>query len=110
MINNGIVLIDRIEIERGAGREAYDAIVAAALSRLRPILMSAGTTVLGLAPLIVWRDALFYGMASAIAAGLAVGTILTLGVVPVLYSLFLGIKAPRPVVIEADADEAEVIG
>ncbi len=50
--------------------------------------MSAITTILGVAPLIVVRDPLFYSMACVIAAGLALGTILTLIVVPVLYSLF----------------------
>ncbi|MCP3880113.1 MAG: efflux RND transporter permease subunit, partial [Sulfitobacter sp.] len=65
--------------------------IRSALSRLRPILLSVLTTVLGLLPLIVYRDILFYGMASLMAFGLLVGTLLTLGVVPVLYTLFLRI-------------------
>ena len=53
--------------------------------------MSAVTTILGLLPLILGRDPLFYAMAGAIAVGLGVGTVLTLGVVPVLYGLLFGI-------------------
>jgi len=88
IINNGIVLIDRIDIERNNGLPVGDAIVAAALARSQPILMTTVTTILGLLTLIISRDPLFYGMASVIAFGLGVGTIFTLGVVPVLYSLF----------------------
>jgi multidrug efflux pump subunit AcrB len=87
LINNGIVLIDRIQIEEQAGREPLDAVVTACLARLRPILLTTLTTVLGLVPLIVFGGALFYGMASVIAFGLVVGTVLTLGFVPALYTL-----------------------
>jgi len=92
---NAIVLIDRIDLDRAAGMEPFEALVTASMRRLRPILMTTITTILGLAPLILGRDALFYGMASVIAFGLLVGTLLTLGVVPVLYSLLFGIRAPR---------------
>lgn len=88
IINNGIVLIDRIDQERAEGASVRDAIVNAAAARLRPIVMTTVTTVLGLLPLILFGGALWYGMANVIAFGLAVGTLLTLGVVPVLYSLF----------------------
>ena len=74
---------------RAEGVDPYEAIVLAALSRFRPILMSAITTILGVAPLIVVRDPLFYSMAVVIAAGLALGTVLTLVVVPALYALFV---------------------
>jgi multidrug efflux pump subunit AcrB len=94
IINNGIVLIDRIDLERAAGRTPYDAIIAATVARFRPILMTTLTTILGLTPLIVSRDPLFYGMASAIASGLAIGSVLTLIVVPVNYSLFFRVSAP----------------
>lgn len=93
IINNAIVLIDRIDIERESGRSEYDALVHACITRLRPITMTTITTVLGLMPLIVFKDPLFYGMAVVIAFGLGVGTILTLGVVPVLYAAFFGVKA-----------------
>lgn len=95
IVNNGIVLIERIDAERNELEEDGDhaeAIVTASVRRLRPILMSAATTILGLVPLILSGDVLFYAMASAIAFGLAVGTILSLGVVPVLYSLFFRLQ------------------
>ena len=111
IINNAIVLIDRIDIERGEdGADGYTALVAACQRRLRPIVMTTITTVLGLAPLIVSHDALFYGMASVMAFGLAVATVLTLGVVPVLYSLAFGVTprdavraAAAPILAEAGA-------
>jgi len=91
LINNGIVLIDRIQIEAQAGRKPLEAVVCACLARLRPILMTTLTTVLGLVPLILFGGALFYGMASVIAFGLLVGTVFTLGFVPVLYTLLFKI-------------------
>jgi multidrug efflux pump subunit AcrB len=94
IINNGIVLIDSIEAEQQAGAAPYDAIILAAVSRFRPILMTTITTLLGLMPLIVWKDPLFYSMAIVISFGLAFGTLLTLGVVPVIYSLFFRVSAP----------------
>lgn len=88
IINNAIVLIDRIDIERKTAASLRDAITRACAVRLRPIAMTTITTILGLTPLLISRDPLFYGMAAAMAFGLGVGTILTLGVTPVLYSLF----------------------
>ncbi|GAA0357396.1 efflux RND transporter permease subunit VmeI [Bowmanella denitrificans] len=92
VINNAIVLIDRIEIEKAEGKTDYQAIVAASLTRLRPIAMTTITTIMGLLPLIIGRDPLFHGMASVIAFGLGIGTVLTLGVVPVLYAAFFRVK------------------
>ena len=92
IINNGIVLIDRIDTVRAGGGDAHAAIVDAAVTRLRPILMATVTTVLGLMPLIVSKDALFFSMAINMASGLLFGTLLTLGVVPVLYAVLFGIK------------------
>ncbi|WP_395338858.1 efflux RND transporter permease subunit [Ningiella sp. W23] len=98
IINNAIVLIDRIDIELGALDNPEDsgarveALVSACIRRLRPIIMSTSTTILGLMPLIIGQDALFYAMSGAIAFGLAVGTLLTLGVVPVLFAIFFSIK------------------
>lgn len=92
IINNGIVLIDRIDGLQAEGRSPYDAIVGAAIARMRPILMSATTTLLGVTPLIILVDPLFYAMACVIAFGLALGSVLTLVVVPVLYALFFGVK------------------
>jgi multidrug efflux pump subunit AcrB len=92
LINNGIVLIDRIQTEERAGRDPLEAVITACLSRLRPILMTTLTTVLGLVPLILFGGALFYGMASVIAFGLVFGTVFTLGFVPVLYTLMFRIS------------------
>ena len=88
IINNGIVLIDKIDAERAAGNDA-NPVVDAAISRFRPILMTTVTTVLGLMPLIITNDPLFYSMAIVIASGLILGTVLTLGVVPVLYAVLM---------------------
>lgn len=90
IINNGIVLIDRIDIERRECRDLNMAVVNAAVSRLRPICMTTITTILGVMPLILSHDPVFYSLALIIAIGLAFGTILTLGVVPVLYSVLFG--------------------
>lgn len=94
IINNGIVLIDRIDAERLAGQSDYDAVVNAGVSRARPILMSAITTILGVMPIILVRDPLFYALACVLAFGLALGTVLSLVVVPVLYSVFMRVRIP----------------
>ncbi len=93
IINNGIVLIDKIDSDRAGGGDPHKAIVGAALSRFRPILMTTVTTVFGLLPLIVSVDPLFFSMAIVLAFGIIFGTILTLGVVPALYAVLFRIKA-----------------
>ena len=101
IVNNAIVLIDRIDIEMNELEDdsdndaQYDALISACVRRLRPIIMSTTTTILGFLPLIISGDALFYAMSSAITFGLAVGTILTLGFVPVVYSLMFKIKTKK---------------
>jgi len=95
VINNAIILLDRIEQSRGGGAAAYDAVVGAAISRLRPILMTTLTTVLGLLPLLAFGGELWFGMAVVIVFGLFVGTVLTLGVVPVLYTWLFRVTVPR---------------
>lgn len=92
IINNGIVLIDRIDIERAEGKDAYQAIINSCLTRLRPITMTTVTTIMGLLPLMMDSGSMFYGMATVLAFGLGIGTILTLGVVPVLYGLFFKVS------------------
>lgn len=92
IINNGIVLIDRIDIERSEGKDAYQAIINSCLTRLRPIAMTTVTTIMGLLPLIMDSGSMFYGMAVVLAFGLGIGTVLTLGVVPVLYGLFFKVS------------------
>lgn len=87
-LNNAIVLIDKIDMERAAGFGLHDAIIKASINRMKPILITTATTVLGLVPIILSRDVLFYDLALVISGGMIVGTLFTLGVVPVLYSLF----------------------
>jgi multidrug efflux pump subunit AcrB len=94
IINNGIVLIDKIDSEQAAGKTPYDAVVSAALSRFRPILMTTVTTVLGVLPLIISRDPVFYAMACILGWGLIFGTALTLGLVPALYTVFFRVSTP----------------
>lgn len=88
IINNGIVLIDCIESNRAEGILIKDSIIDACLTRLRPIVMTTLTTILGLVPLAISGGEFWYSMSIVMIFGMAVGTLLTLGVVPVLYSLF----------------------
>ncbi len=92
MIKNSIVLIDEINVNLAGGRAAYDAVVDAAVSRLRPVVLAAATTVLGVMPLV--QDIFWVAMAVTIAAGLTFGTILTMVLLPVMYATFHGIRAP----------------
>ncbi len=94
VVNNAIVMLEQIDIEREGGLDPYEAIVTACLARLRPILMTALTTILGMMPIILSRDPLFYDMAVTIAFGLAFATVLTLGLAPVLYATVLRIPSP----------------
>jgi multidrug efflux pump subunit AcrB len=87
-------MLEQIEIERRSGTDPYQAIVVACLARLRPILMTTLTTILGMLPLIISRDPLFYDMAVTIAFGLAFATILTLALAPVLYATFMQVPSP----------------
>lgn len=90
MIKNGVVLIDEITLEMNAGVEPVRALLDSSSSRLRPVIMAAGTTILGMLPLLT--DDMFGSLAVTIMGGLLVGTVITLMVVPVLYALFFGIK------------------
>ncbi|MFI4956426.1 MAG: efflux RND transporter permease subunit [Gammaproteobacteria bacterium] len=87
LIKNAIVLIDEMDLEVASGKKMNDAIVTASISRMRPVMMAAVTTVLGMIPLLT--DVFFKGMAVTIMAGLTFATVLTLVVVPVLYQLIV---------------------
>jgi multidrug efflux pump subunit AcrB len=89
LIKNAIVLIEEIDTQLEAGLEPLDAVVDSAVSRLRPVAMAALTTVLGMIPLLV--DAFFVAMAVTIMAGLTFATLLTMILVPVLYTTFFRI-------------------
>jgi multidrug efflux pump subunit AcrB len=94
IVNNGIVMIDKIEENKREGQTPYDAVVNSAVSRFRPILLSVSTTMLGFSPLIINNDPLFYGMACVMFFGLGIGSLFTLNYVPALYSIFFGVKLP----------------
>ena len=95
VLNNGIVLIDRIDIEIEEGREPFDALVEASVRRARPILLTTLTTTAGLIPLYLGGGAMFEGMAVTLMGGLVGGTGLTLLLVPVLYAFFFRVPVPE---------------
>lgn len=95
IVNNGIVMIDKIEENIREGQTPYDAVINSAISRFRPILLSVSTTMLGFMPLIIHHDALFYNMACVMFFGLGIGSLFTLNYVPALYTLFFRIKEPN---------------
>lgn len=85
MIKNAVVLLDEINQNIRAGKDRLTATIDSALSRLRPVMMASLTTILGMAPLL--GDSMFNSTAVVIMFGLAVGSIITLVVVPVLYTV-----------------------
>lgn len=90
IIKNVIVLLDEVNIQQKAGVEPYTAVIEATVSRARPVLMAALTTVFGSIPLLF--DIVFGGMAAAIVFGLSFATLLTLFVTPALYTIFYKIS------------------
>jgi multidrug efflux pump subunit AcrB len=91
LIKNAVVLIDEINLQSGENKPLLDAIVDSGASRLRPVLMAASTTALGLIPLLF--DAFFISMAVTIIFGLMFATGLTMVIVPVLYATFYKTEA-----------------
>ncbi|MCR9129715.1 MAG: efflux RND transporter permease subunit [Alphaproteobacteria bacterium] len=91
LIKNAIVLVDEIDQRIRAGHDPFEAVRDGSVSRLRPVMLAAGTTILGMTPLIF--DAFFQGMAVTIISGLAFATILTLVATPVIYALFFRVRA-----------------
>ena len=96
MIKNAIVLIDQINDNLAEGQQGYDAVLNAGASRLRPVVLAAATTVLGVIPLL--PDVFWVGLAVTIMGGLTVGTMLTMILVPVLFATLSGIRqSPKAV-------------
>ena len=92
LIKNGVVLLEQVNTELDAGKEAVQALSDAAVSRVRPVGMAAATTILGMIPLLF--DDFFASMATVIMFGLGFATVLTLFVVPVMYAIVQ--RVPRP--------------
>jgi multidrug efflux pump subunit AcrB len=93
LMKNAIVLVEEIDLQRADGVPDYQAVVDGSVSRLRPVILAAGTTIFGMIPLL--PDAFFASMAVTIMGGLAFASILTLIAVPVLYALFFRIRPPK---------------
>jgi HAE1 family hydrophobic/amphiphilic exporter-1 len=97
VVNNGIVLIDHVNHLRKGGMSMEDAVMAGGRERLRPILMTAMTTVLGLMPMALGSshigDAQYYPLARAVMGGLISSTFLTLLVLPAYYVMGEQLKA-----------------
>ena len=95
MIKNAVVLLDEINRNIREGKDRLTATIDAALSRLRPVMMASLTTILGMAPLIT--DSMFSSTAIVIMFGLAVGSVITLVVVPVLYTVLYKVDGKNTV-------------
>ncbi|MGB0680286.1 MAG: efflux RND transporter permease subunit, partial [Polyangiales bacterium] len=97
VINNAIVLLERIQLEiDDNGLSPYDAIVASAQRRARPILLTTATTVASLIPLYFGGGIMWEPMAVAIIFGIVLSTALTLLIVPLLYAILFRVRAPSP--------------
>lgn len=101
IVNNGVLLLERVVHERKAGLGPLEAVRQAAEIRLRPIVMTKLTCIIGLLPLFLFGGALWRPMAAAMMGGLALGTLITLVLIPALYALFFDRlpqlrKTPRP--------------
>lgn len=92
-IKNAIVLVDEIGLQLESGKAPVAAVVEATKTRIVPVTMASGTTILGMLPLL--GDAMFAGMAATIMGGLFVSTILTIFVLPVTYCIFFKIRADK---------------
>ncbi len=93
LIKNAIVLIEEIDQQIAEGKESHTAILDATVSRLRPVVLAATTTILGLIPLLA--DVFFVNMSITIMAGLGFATVLTLVVVPTLYAILFRIPSSK---------------
>ncbi|MBE6182615.1 MAG: efflux RND transporter permease subunit [Rikenellaceae bacterium] len=90
-IKNAVVLVEQIGALRRSGKAPYEALIEATHSRIIPVTMASGTTILGMLPLLF--DAMFGAMAATIMGGLLVATLLTIFVLPVVYAIFYRIHS-----------------
>jgi len=93
LIKNAIVLIEEIDQQIDSGKDPYEALLDSCVSRMRPVVLAAATTILGLIPLL--SDVFFVNMSVTIMAGLGFASLLTLIVVPTLYAVFFRIRRPE---------------
>ena len=89
-IKNAVVLVGQVGVLRSEGKDAYEALTAATRSRIVPVAMASGTTILGMLPLLF--DSMFGAMAATIMGGLLVATLLTVCVLPVVYAIIYNIR------------------
>ncbi len=96
IVNNAVLLIGAIAREADDQRPLAEAIASAAELRLRPILMTKLTCIMGLLPIYLFGGALWQPMAAAMMGGLALGTLITLLLIPALYALLFGHRQRHP--------------
>ena len=95
MIKNGVVLVDEVDVQIRSGKDTFLALIDASTSRFRPVFLAAMTTILGMIPLV--NDDMFGALAVTIMGGLFVGTVVTLIILPILYSLFFHINNSKKI-------------
>jgi multidrug efflux pump len=94
IVNNAVLLLDAIEEGRSNGLDAVEAIIDAGAKRLRPIIMTKMVCILGLVPLWLFGGVVWTSLAVVMMGGLALGTLITLGLIPALYAAFYRVAAP----------------
>ena len=96
IVTNAIVLVDEISRMIKEGAQPYRAVVESTVNRTRPVVMASATTILGMLPLIL--DPMYGSLAVVVIGGLTIGTIVTLILVPIFYSLLFKVKSPKEIV------------
>ena len=94
MVRNGVLLIDFVNLAQERGRTLGEAIVEAGAVRTRPIVLTAGTVIVG--AIVILFDPIFQGLAISLLAGGVASTVLTLGVVPIVHFMIEKRRHPRP--------------
>ena len=99
VVKNAIVLVDEFDLMMKESSDPFNGIIEASAGRIRPVMMAAGSTILGMVPLIT--DSFFQSMAVAIMFGLAVASLITLVVTPVLYAIFFKVEETEKETVES---------